>query len=91
MKLSDTKDGLVLNVFVKPNSQKFEVQIEDEEVVIRCTEEPMKGKVNKEIIKEISKLFHSRVEIVSGKTIRKKVLLLRDVNKSEMEKILSSF
>ncbi len=88
MKLSETKDGVVLEVFVKPNSQKFEVQIEGDEVVVRCTEEPVKGKVNKEIIKELSKLLHGKVEIVSGATSKQKALLLRGRKKSEIEKLL---
>ncbi len=88
MKLSETKDGVVLEVFVKPNSQKFEVVVEGDEVVVRCTEEPVKGKVNKEIIKELSKLLHSRVEIISGATSKQKVLLLREAKKNEVEKLL---
>jgi uncharacterized protein (TIGR00251 family) len=88
MKISETKDGIVIEVFVKPNSQKFEVTIEDDEVVIRCTEEPVKGKVNKEIIKDLSKLFHNRVEIVSGATSKQKVLLVRGANKNEIERLL---
>jgi uncharacterized protein len=88
MKMSETKDGIVIEVFVKPNSQKFEATVEDDEVVVRCKEEPVKGKVNKEIIKELSKLFHSRVEIVSGATSKQKVLLVRGAKKNEIERLL---
>lgn len=88
MKISETKDGTVIEVFVKPNSQKFEVVIEGDEIVVRCTEEPVKGKVNKEIIKEFSKLFHSRVEIVSGATSRQKRLLIKGIEKKEIERFL---
>lgn len=55
MKLAQTKDGIVVEVFVKPNSAKFEVFLEGGEVVVRSTEEPTKGKVNKELIKEFLK------------------------------------
>jgi uncharacterized protein len=88
MKMSETKDGIVIEVFVKPNSQKFEATVEDDEVIVRCKEEPVKGKVNKEIIKELSKLFHSRVEIVSGATSKQKVLLVRGAKKNEIERLL---
>jgi uncharacterized protein YggU (UPF0235/DUF167 family) len=49
MKISETKNGVVIEVFVKPKSKRFEVLLEGDEVVIRCTEEPVKGKVNKEL------------------------------------------
>lgn len=88
MKLSETKDGVVLEVFVKPNSQKFEVVVEGDEVVVWCTEEPVKGKVNKEIIKELSKLFHANVELASGATSKQKRFLIEGITKSEAEHIL---
>jgi len=88
MKLTETKDGVIVEVFVNPNSPKFEVVVEGNEVVVRSTEEPTKGKVNKELIKEFSKLFHTKVEIVSGSTSRQKRLLIRDVEKNGVERFL---
>jgi hypothetical protein len=88
MSISETKDGVLIEVFVKPNSQKFEVVIEGDEIVVHCTEEPVKGKVNKEIIKELSKLFHSKVEIAAGATSKQKVLLVRGAKKNEVEQLL---
>jgi uncharacterized protein len=89
MKISETKDGTVIEVFVKPNSQKFEVTVEDDEIIVRCKEEPVKGKVNKEIIKEFSKLFHSKIEIVSGLTSKQKKLLIKGADKIEAMRILN--
>ena len=88
MKISETKEGTVIEVFVKPNSQKFEVIVEDDEIVVRCTEEPVKGKVNKEIIKEFSKLLHGKVEIVSGATSKQKRLLIKGIERKEIERFL---
>jgi uncharacterized protein (TIGR00251 family) len=88
MNVKDTKDGAILEVFVKPKSPKFEVLLEGDEVVVRCTEEPVKGKVNKELLKAFSKLFHTNVELVSGATSRQKRLLLKDIEKSEVERLL---
>jgi uncharacterized protein (TIGR00251 family) len=88
MRITETKDGAVIAVFVKPNSTKFEVTLEGDEVVVRCTEEPVKGKVNKELLKALSKLFHTNVELVSGATSRQKRLLLKNIEKSEVERIL---
>jgi uncharacterized protein (TIGR00251 family) len=88
MKLSETKDGTVVEVFVKPSSQRFEIAVEDDEIVVRCTEEPVKGRVNRELAKELSKLFHARVELVSGLTSRQKQLLIEGIKKSEIEHLL---
>ena len=88
MKLTETKDGVVIEVFVKPNSAKFEIALEADDVVVRSTEEPAKGKVNKELAKAFSKLFHAKVELVSGATSRQKQLLIKGVGKNQVEQLL---
>lgn len=88
MKLTGSKNGTIIEVFVKPNSRHFEVIVEGDEIVVRCTEEPVKGKVNKELIKELSKLFPCKVELVSGSTSREKKLLLRGIERNEVERLL---
>ena len=90
MNLKDTKDGAIIEVFVKPNFPKFEVLLKEDEVIVRCTEEPVKGKVNKELLKALSKFFHTNVELVSGVTSRQKRLLLKDIKKSEVERLLTT-
>ncbi len=88
MNVSETKGGAVIEVFVKPSSPKFEIAIDDEAIVVFCTEQPVKGKVNKELMKEFSKLFRVKVEIVSGFTSKQKRLLIKGVAKSEVEQLL---
>lgn len=88
MNVKDTKDGAILEVFVKPKSSKFEVLLEGGEVVVLCTEEPVKGKVNKELLKGLSKFFHTNVQLVSGTASKQKRLLLIGVEKSEVERLL---
>ena len=90
MKITETKDGAVIEVFVKPKSAKFEVLLEGDEIIVRCTEEPVKGKVNKELLKAISKLFHTNVQLVSGATSRQKTLLIQGADKSSVEATLRS-
>jgi len=88
MKIFETKDGCVLEVSVKPRSKEFKIVLEDGEVVVFCREEPVKGKVNKELVKELSRLFHKQVEFVSGFTSKEKRLLVRGVTMSEVEDCL---
>jgi uncharacterized protein (TIGR00251 family) len=88
MSINETKNGVIITVFVKPNSPKFRIELDGDEIVAHCTEEPVKGKVNKEIIKEFTKLFHTKVEIVFGATSRQKKLLIKDVERKEIERLL---
>lgn len=89
MKISETRDGTIIEVFVKPSSAKFKAAIEDDDFVVFCTEEPVTGKVNKELVKELSRLFHVRVEIVAGFASRQKRLLIAGAAKSDVERLLS--
>jgi hypothetical protein len=88
MGIIEVEDGVVLNVNVKPNSREFKIVVDGDEIVVSCTEKPVKGKVNKELLKEFSRLFHNKVELVSGFTSRQKKLLVRGFGKSEVERIL---
>ncbi|MEM3459315.1 MAG: DUF167 family protein [Candidatus Bathyarchaeia archaeon] len=89
MKISEVKDGSILEVYVKPSSKEFKVTVEEDEVVVFCKEEPFKGKVNRELVKEFSRLFGGRVELVSGFASKNKRLLVHGIGKSEIERILS--
>ena len=88
MRINEVKDGVILEVNVKPNSKEFKIVVEGDEIVVSCVEKPVKGKVNKELVKEFSRLFHSKVELVSGFTSKQKKLLIRGFRKSEVERIL---
>jgi uncharacterized protein (TIGR00251 family) len=90
MKLLKTSQGVVLDVHVKPNSKKFLVELDGEELVVSCCEAPVKGKVNRELIKNLSRLFNRQVELASGFTSRQKKLLIRDIEAEEVNRILVS-
>jgi uncharacterized protein (TIGR00251 family) len=90
MNIKETQDGTIITIFVKPNSPKFSIEVEGDEIVVHSTEEPVKGKVNKELIKELTKLFHSKVELVSGATSKQKQLLVVSVKKADAEQILKN-
>jgi uncharacterized protein len=91
MSIKETKDGSIITVYVKPNSAIFQVEVDGDEIIIHCTQEPVKGKVNKELIKELSKLFHAKVELVSGLTSKQKQLLICGVEKAKVEALLGAF
>jgi uncharacterized protein (TIGR00251 family) len=91
MKLLITTQGTVLDVHVKPNSKEFKIKIEEDELIVFCRETPIKGRVNKEVIKELSKLFKKRTEILSGFTSKQKRILIRDASAEEVNEILSKY
>ena len=88
MKLWKTAQGIVLDVYVKPNSKRFQIKTEKGELLVFCRETPVKGRVNRELIKKLSRLFKRRVEIVSGFSSRHKEILVKDIETQEAEKIL---
>ncbi len=90
MSIKETKDGATITIFVKPNSPKFKIELDGDEIVVHATEEPEKCKVNKEILKEFSRLLHTKVELASGATSRQKQLFVAGVTKSQIEQVLFS-
>jgi uncharacterized protein (TIGR00251 family) len=90
MSIAETKDGVILTIFVKTNSAKFNVEFDGNEIVVHSTEEPVKGKVNKEIIKEFTKLLHTKVEFAAGLTSKQKQLFVSGMTKQQVENLLKS-
>lgn len=91
LELRQVSAGVIVAVFVKPNSKQFQLKVEDDTLVAFCRETPVKGKVNKELIKELSRIFKKRVEIVAGFTSKQKTLLITGINTDETNKILSQY
>lgn len=88
MKIIETEDGTIIDLFVKPNSLKFKVTVCEDEIVVFCTEQPVKGRVNKELVKAFSKLFHAKITLISGFNSKQKRLVIKGVTKREVEQIL---
>jgi uncharacterized protein (TIGR00251 family) len=86
--IKETKDGVLFTVFVKPNSPKFQILLDAGEIVVHSTEEPQKGKVNKEIIKELTRLFHAQVDLASGATSRQKQFLVHGLVENQVLQVL---
>lgn len=90
MRVTENEGGCIIDVLVKPRSREFKLVIEGDDVMLFCTEEPVRGRVNKEIMKELSRLFHNQVELVSGFSSKQKKLLVKGVTKKEVEDLLKS-
>ncbi|HJW98343.1 MAG TPA: DUF167 family protein [Candidatus Bathyarchaeia archaeon] len=90
MRVTEIEGGCIIDVLVKPRSREFKLVIEGDDIALFCTEEPVRGRVNKEIVKELSRLFHKQVEVVSGFSSKQKKLLVKGVTKKEVEGLLKS-
>jgi uncharacterized protein (TIGR00251 family) len=90
MSINQTKDGVTITIFVKTNAPKFSIELDNDEIIVHSSEETKRGKVNREIQRELTKLFKSPVKFVSGLTSRQKVLLIMDANKTQVRSILKS-
>ncbi len=87
--IEETVEGVLLRVYVKPRSANLGFVFEEEEILVFCRENPVKGKVNREIIKELTKLFHKRVKLLAGSTSRQKMFLIVDAKKDQVERFLN--
>ncbi len=89
MKLMRTSRGVVFEITVKPKSNKFKIQLNDEATVF-CKEAPVKGRVNRTVEKELARLFKRKVAIVSGFSGRKKRVLIEKTSVEEVERVLAT-
>jgi len=89
MNLRETTQGTLIEIYVKPQSKQFKIQVEEDELLVFCRESPVKGRVNRELTKELSRLFKRRVQILSGFRSRQKKLLIENARTQEVNEILS--
>ncbi|NYZ79905.1 YggU family protein [Candidatus Micrarchaeota archaeon] len=82
--LKETAKGTVLEAEIQPNAERFEIGTYDpwtKRLKIRVTENPIKGKANRELIDELSKLLNASVVLVKGEKSTKKTLLIKQDRK----------
>jgi uncharacterized protein YggU (UPF0235/DUF167 family) len=55
--IEEKEDILLISVYVKPNSKKEQILVENNELVIFTNEVPVGGKANKSVIKMLAKFL----------------------------------
>ena len=86
------QDGILVDIEVSTKSNRFEIAGYNEwreRIEIRIKSPPLKGKANKEIVDEFSKLTKNPVEIISGLKSRQKTLRIYNLSKSQFVDILN--
>lgn len=89
--IKEIDNDLLVNIDVSPNGSKFEIigyNTWRERIELRIKAIPQKGKANKEIIKEISSLVNSPVEIVQGLKSHQKTLRIQNISKDKFLKYI---
>ena len=84
-----TSKGVVLEVKVKPKSNKSEIQRNDE-ITVFCKEAPVKGRANRAVERELARLLKRKVTIISGFSGRKKRVLIEETSVEEVERVLAT-
>ncbi len=89
--VKEIDEGILVDIEVSTKSNQFEIAGYNEwreRIEIRIKSSPLKGKANKEIINEFSKLTKKDVEITSGHKSRQKTLKIFKMSKEEFIDIL---
>ena len=90
--IKEVEDSILVDIEVSTKSNKFEIVGYNEwreRIEIRIKSPPLKGKANKEIVDEFSKLTKNPVEIISGLKSRQKTLRIYNLSKSQFVDILN--
>lgn len=88
--IKETKDGLIVNIKISPNSKKNEIIKEKELVKIKITAQPIDGKANKALIEFLSKNFKipkTSIKILKGETSKEKTILFETQDEEKLTKI----
>lgn len=86
------KSNVELDLEVIPNSKEFSIGENPwtKAVRVKLKQKALKGQANKELIKKLEKLFQTKVKIITGKKSRKKKILLENISKEKIAKLLKS-
>lgn len=88
--LKETKDGLIVNIKISPNSKKNEIVREKEYTKIKITAQPIDGKANKALVEFLSKNFKipkTSIKILKGETSKEKTILFETKDEEKLKKL----
>ncbi len=94
MYVTETPEGVVINVKAQPRSSKAGLDgLIGDAVKVRVRSAPVDGKANKELVETLADAFglpKSRVSFKSGETSKTKRILLSGVSAAEVERVVSA-
>ena len=90
--ISSLDNNVFIDIEVSPNFNKFQISGFNEwrnRFEIRIKQVPQKGKANKEILKELSKIFNCDVSISKGEKSSQKTIVCYNVSIDDILEKLS--
>ena len=89
LQLRESKHGLTFDIQVTPHAASAQiVGVQDGMLKIKVTALPVDGAANEACTKLLAKVFalkKSQMEIFAGAKSRKKTVLVKDINRAELE------
>lgn len=88
--IKETKDGLIVNIKISPNSKKNEIINEGDFTKIKITAQPIDGKANKALIEFLSRNFKipkTSIKILKGETSKEKTILFETKDEEKITKL----
>jgi len=88
----DYKEGVLVTIYVKPMSRGEGLKV-NEELIYSTPEKPVKNKVNKALIKYLSKRLEipsTKIHIIRGEKSREKKIYIEGVKPSTLIMILKN-
>lgn len=86
LKSDDGDTLLIVKVRTRQNENQF--LINQDYLVVKVKEPPIKGKANKKLLKMFRKKFHTDIILESGQTSSRKVFRLRNLSPKQILGIL---
>jgi uncharacterized protein len=90
--INKSKNGLTFDILLTPHASQNEIaSVQDNALKVKVTALPVEGAANEACLKLLAKklgLKKNQFEIFVGSKSRKKVVLIKDISKEELEKKL---
>ena len=90
--IKETRDGIIIQIRIVPNSSKNGIILEDEFIKIKITAQPVENKANKALVEFLSKQFKipkTKIEILKGDTSKDKTLLFKIMDENKRKEVIS--
>jgi uncharacterized protein (TIGR00251 family) len=94
LQIKEKKKGLIFEIKVTPGASRAQIDgFQDGALKLKVTAQPVEGAANNACIKlltEALKLRKSHVEILGGAKSRRKIVLVKDVTREDLEMRLNN-
>ena len=94
IQVKESKKGLTFEIQVTPHASRAEITgWQDGMLKLKVTAQPLEGAANSACINLLAqalKLRKSQLEILAGTKSRKKVVLVKDISKEDLEEKISN-